>query len=332
MEVGLNTTAPSSSSNAGNQRLKVEDALSYLDQVKLKFNDQPQVYNDFLDIMKEFKSQSIDTPSVITRVSYLFKSHPELIDGFNPFLPPDYKIEVHSDEQGHAHQVSINILLNEQPSHTSLLSHGTVDVGSPPNQQPKVPSVIRIMSSDGNIRYVRANSIPSLNENNTNINSSSTEPLPSFNNSHVTSAQAQAAVNQSLNQAQADTSLNEPVEFNHAINYVSKIKYRFRGQPDKYKRFLEILYTYQKEQRSVKDVAGASMSCGVGGIPTAANASGSKLTEAEVYAQVAELFENQEDLLAEFGQFLPEATNSSNSLSAMFQSNKVPASDHAGSC
>lgn len=39
------------------QRLKVEDALNYLDQVKYKFGNQPQVYNDFLDIMKEFKSQ-----------------------------------------------------------------------------------------------------------------------------------------------------------------------------------------------------------------------------------------------------------------------------------
>lgn len=37
--------------------LEVEDALSYLDQVKLQFGNQPQVYNDFLDIMKEFKSQ-----------------------------------------------------------------------------------------------------------------------------------------------------------------------------------------------------------------------------------------------------------------------------------
>lgn len=35
----------------------MEDALNYLDQVKYKFGNQPQVYNDFLDIMKEFKSQ-----------------------------------------------------------------------------------------------------------------------------------------------------------------------------------------------------------------------------------------------------------------------------------
>ena len=40
------------------QRLKVEDALSYLDKVKFQFSSQPEVYNKFLDIMKEFKSQT----------------------------------------------------------------------------------------------------------------------------------------------------------------------------------------------------------------------------------------------------------------------------------
>lgn len=45
----------------------------------------------------------------------------------------------------------------------------------------------------------------------------------------------------------------QPVEFNHAINYVNKIKNRFQGQPEIYKQFLEILHTYQKEQRSLKE-------------------------------------------------------------------------------
>lgn len=51
------TSAQHQSQQQQFQRLKVEDALSYLDQVKFKFGSQPQVYNDFLDIMKEFKSQ-----------------------------------------------------------------------------------------------------------------------------------------------------------------------------------------------------------------------------------------------------------------------------------
>jgi paired amphipathic helix protein Sin3a len=38
--------------------LNVTDALSYLDAVKVQFNDKPEVYNRFLDIMKDFKSQA----------------------------------------------------------------------------------------------------------------------------------------------------------------------------------------------------------------------------------------------------------------------------------
>ncbi|GMF64371.1 unnamed protein product [[Candida] boidinii] len=38
--------------------LNVKDALSYLDQVKLQFQAQTDVYNNFLDIMKDFKSQA----------------------------------------------------------------------------------------------------------------------------------------------------------------------------------------------------------------------------------------------------------------------------------
>lgn len=69
----MSSITPQTAGQEKFQRLKVEDALSYLDQVKYKFGNQPQVYNDFLDIMKEFKSQSIDTPGVIQRVSNLFK-------------------------------------------------------------------------------------------------------------------------------------------------------------------------------------------------------------------------------------------------------------------
>jgi len=62
----------------------------------------------------------------------------------------------------------------------------------------------------------------------------------------------------------------QPVEFNQAVNYVNKIRVsctfvywsikfffqqnRFQNQPDIYKSFLEILHTYQKEQRIIKEV------------------------------------------------------------------------------
>ena len=54
------------------RELRFEDALMYLEQVKMEFEDRPQIYNEFLDIMKNFKSQQIDTPGVIERDSNLF--------------------------------------------------------------------------------------------------------------------------------------------------------------------------------------------------------------------------------------------------------------------
>lgn len=38
--------------------LNVKDALSYLDAVKMQFTDNVDIYNEFLEIMKEFKSQT----------------------------------------------------------------------------------------------------------------------------------------------------------------------------------------------------------------------------------------------------------------------------------
>ncbi|TGZ43780.1 Paired amphipathic helix protein Sin3a, partial [Temnothorax longispinosus] len=316
----LASTPPGSNLGGGSgsqqfQRLKVEDALSYLDQVKYKFSDQPQVYNDFLDIMKEFKSQSIDTPGVITRVSHLFKGHPELIVGFNTFLPPGYKIEVQANEQGYAFQVSVS-MPSPTATHTATLSqhHCTVNVGSPPVASPptqpaKAPPVLQIMQGSGNIHHTLANSITT---NSLTVHAPSPPPVSVYNNSHVSTAQAQA-VSQALSQADGvstggQTQQSQPVEFNHAINYVNKIKNRFQGQPDKYKRFLEILHTYQKEQRNLKE------SGHMGSTSSGATGGTKHLTEAEVYSQVAKLFENQEDLLAEFGQFLPDATNQQSSL------------------
>lgn len=49
---------PSDTSNNGYRTLNVVDALDYLDQVKNRFSDRLNVYNQFLDIMKDFKSQS----------------------------------------------------------------------------------------------------------------------------------------------------------------------------------------------------------------------------------------------------------------------------------
>ncbi|EDO41458.1 predicted protein, partial [Nematostella vectensis] len=261
------------------QRLKVEDALSYLDQVKLQFGNQPQVYNHFLDIMKEFKSQSIDTPGVISRVSSLFKGHPELIVGFNTFLPPGYKIEVHAHDPGSVsvtaptgHHTQICTSLNHPPQ-TSVRGQTYASLNK---------LIVPVLNAQLILYFLLTffshcqaiSPLHSLLHRNSSNNNNSNRHTPITRIS-----QARYKINQ------------QPVEFNHAINYVNKIKNRFQGQPEIYKAFLEILHTYQKEQKNIKEAA----------------MQGTPLSEQEVYKQVAKLFQNQEDLLKEFSQFLPDA-------------------------
>ncbi|KAI4468542.1 sin3b-related [Holotrichia oblita] len=358
------------------QRLKVEDALSYLDLVKYKFGDKPQVYNDFLDIMKEFKTQSIDTPGVIQRVSNLFNGFPDLIVGFNTFLPPGYKIEVQRSDRGYAFQVSVSVpsptgtMVSESTQKPEMIMTGSGIIHTnmtPSGQLSGLPQTqpLSLSSHVPSVPPQAPNSNPVLHHSSGYTTASSMHNNTSHNNTIQFSA-AQAAVTQALQGHSTEAPQNQPVEFNHAINYVNKIKERgevecgesveaaccrfgavlllaaaeticadpetisrattlilrrarlciqqlggqfeqwgylklqmlnrFQGQPEKYKRFLEILHTYQKEQRTLKET-----SQGPG--------SGKHLTEQEVYSQVAKLFENQSDLLAEFGQFLPDATS-----------------------
>uniref|UniRef100_A0A670K7P9 Paired amphipathic helix protein Sin3b n=1 Tax=Podarcis muralis TaxID=64176 RepID=A0A670K7P9_PODMU len=216
---------------------QVEDALSYLDQVKIRFGSDPATYNGFLEIMKEFKSQSIDTPGVIRRVSQLFHEHPDLIIGFNAFLPLGYRIEIPKNGK-----LSIQApLASQENAH----NHGDCPEDfchqQPHQQQQPQPQQQQPCKDDCRLQV----------------------PLES-----------------------------DSVEFNNAISYVNKIKTRFLDHPEIYRSFLEILHTYQKEQLSTKGRPFRGMS------------------EEEVFTEVANLFRGQEDLLSEFGQFLPEAKRS----------------------
>ncbi|GAB4831786.1 hypothetical protein Ancab_005798 [Ancistrocladus abbreviatus] len=82
----------------GGQKLTTDDALQYLKEVKEMFQDQREKYDQFLEVMKDFKAQRIDTEGVIARVKELFKGHNNLIYGFNTFLPKGYEITLDEDE------------------------------------------------------------------------------------------------------------------------------------------------------------------------------------------------------------------------------------------
>ncbi|GKV22786.1 hypothetical protein SLEP1_g32612 [Rubroshorea leprosula] len=82
------------------QKLTTNDALAYLKRVKEIFQDKREKYDDFLEVMKDFKAQRVDTAGVIARVKELFKGNQDLILGFNTFLPKGYEITLpFEDEQ-----------------------------------------------------------------------------------------------------------------------------------------------------------------------------------------------------------------------------------------
>ena len=390
------------------RELRVEDALLYLDQVKVEFGDRPHIYNEFLDIMKTFKTQQIDTPGVIRRVSNLFQGNRRLVLGFNTFLPEGYRIElpdgdgppvavfrapgeaavrhdlsgpnvppirpqqrpheqqqqqgVHADvaamlartsamqgppgqQQGrigppgpfegilggrpgpvgplqsqqhhhknngmmldqmtgvagdlvnkmHAQQMGDPRGQQQLQQHQQLNQHHTMGAaptrGMPAETPQSLGNVIMTQQSEsqpGRSGLAMGPSQPSQqiaahhhqqhqhqqliggSNSSNNVGNNQNGQPPASNNIGVPPQQQQAS------------GVGQPLEFDHAINYVTTIKKRFADEPETYKKFLEILHTYQKEQRGIK----------------------------EVLEEVSVLFEEHPDLLKEFTFFLPDAVQS----------------------
>ncbi|KAI1922926.1 Transcriptional regulatory protein sin3 [Ophidiomyces ophidiicola] len=355
--LGFNGNAPSqipgsvAALSQGQQPI-LNDALSYLDQVKVRFVEQPDVYNRFLDIMKDFKSQAIDTPGVIQRVSSLFNGHPALIQGFNTFLPPGYRIECGTEDNPDAIRVTTpsgTNTISMQAGRASLenlsdsgqavglipstrgeyydQSRPAWQSGQPPQQQQpqqSLSSTLGSYSPGGRLappsQYGPQNA-PTQHQEGLYEFQGQHEQQPSVHNSSLLHQQDQRGVSQlqnavsvatggagrsmmqlpqgptqppgssqpasslagmgsgTLQGTQNEATRRGPVEFNHAISYVNKIKNRFADSPEIYKQFLEILQTYQRESKPIQDV----------------------------YAQVTVLFNSAPDLLEDFKQFLPES-------------------------
>ncbi|XP_051122628.1 paired amphipathic helix protein Sin3-like 5 [Andrographis paniculata] len=80
-------------------KLTTTDALTYLKSVKEIFQDKKDKYDEFLDVMKDFKAQRLDTYGVIAKVKELFKGNRDLILGFNAFLPKGYEITLPPEDE-----------------------------------------------------------------------------------------------------------------------------------------------------------------------------------------------------------------------------------------
>ncbi|KAH9814418.1 hypothetical protein DFH28DRAFT_1082996 [Melampsora americana] len=287
-----NIAAPSIISSHNYRPLNVRDALSYLDQL-------PGVYNQFLDIMKDFKTQTIDTPGVIDGVSSLFRGHPALIQGFNTFLPPGYRIDVsqgeastHAGSNSAYNLITVTHPMGVQTQKRVPLQSGGEEIGShiipdsaATHPSTGVSSVNSVSSAD---KLTRDNRYPTGVETLASTSTASSIPGPKTKpvTLDVIATHGLATVRTNSpalsNTASTDASKStvKPLEFNHAITYVNKIKNRYSSDPKTYQTFLDILQTYQRDARPIQ----------------------------EVYEQVNHLFREEPDLMVEFMQFLPDTS------------------------
>ncbi|XP_071692748.1 paired amphipathic helix protein Sin3-like 2 [Rutidosis leptorrhynchoides] len=115
----------------GARKLTINDAITYLNEVKDTFQDREEKYVVFLDIAKDFKAQRIDTAGVRDRVKELFKGYNNLIFGFNAFLPEGYEItDIHASfvnkvkerfqDDDHVYQSFLDILDRYRKEHKDI--------------------------------------------------------------------------------------------------------------------------------------------------------------------------------------------------------------------
>ncbi|MCL7041600.1 hypothetical protein MKW94_012062, partial [Papaver nudicaule] len=73
--------------------------MTYVKAVKDKFLDNREKYDQFLQILKDFRAERTDTRGVIQRIEDLFKGHPDLILGFKAYLPKGYEISTTGEDE-----------------------------------------------------------------------------------------------------------------------------------------------------------------------------------------------------------------------------------------
>lgn len=305
--------APEPSPGTPRRQLKVEDALAYLEKVKSQFADQLAVYNKFLDIMKEFKAQTIDTTEVIRRVSDLFRGHKDLILGFNTFLPPGYKIQVTENRATGA--LSAGFLgpdgFSPLPTYRKVTtpkaaagSSGTPRApGSKRSSAQSTASPKRKDHKKGATSQTPASADVDLQDD---IEPAPREGQPS--SQHHPSSKAAASSSNAKPSHSRQTSVKPPPEdevksvptpasnsaaeplaaigemteartqeFERAIDFITRIKERFSDSPDLFSSFLAALSSAREQPTSIR----------------------------QVFEAVAEVFGPHKDLLGQFKEFIP---------------------------
>jgi len=106
--------------DAGQKQLTMEEAIAFVSDVKVKFQDKREKYDKFLKVLGDYRAQRIDIGGVTTRIEELFKGHSDLILKFKYFLPNRSEKEEDTDEQNPPDRLGSEVKLMSQKADTIL--------------------------------------------------------------------------------------------------------------------------------------------------------------------------------------------------------------------
>ncbi|KAG8501559.1 hypothetical protein CXB51_003864 [Gossypium anomalum] len=104
--------------------VEFEEAISFVNKIKKRFQNNEYVYKSFLDILNMYRKEHKDINEVYNEVASLFDDHPDLLDEFTRFLPDSAAAPL--TQQGPYGRTSTQ-RYNEQSSATPTLRHIQMD-------------------------------------------------------------------------------------------------------------------------------------------------------------------------------------------------------------
>ncbi|MFQ6633172.1 hypothetical protein Gotur_010836, partial [Gossypium turneri] len=66
--------------------VQFEEAISFVNKIKKRFQNDERVYKSFLDILNMYRKEHKDINEVYCEVASLFEDHPDLLEEFKRFL------------------------------------------------------------------------------------------------------------------------------------------------------------------------------------------------------------------------------------------------------
>lgn len=189
---------------------------------------------------------------MIERVSMLFAGHPALIQGFNTFLPPGYRIECMTDPEDEANSM-IRVTTPQGTMMQSAKGLPTASIGEASDE----PHAHLHGSSAGS--HVHVHTAPVLPAVATTTTGPMSIAMPTGAQLFV------AASGTSSNFAPgAHPSELQPTE--QALEYVNRIKERYADDPASYHLFLDLLQNFNRNPEEVGSIFIFLHVCGLGSL------------------------------------------------------------------